>query len=296
MFQTVYQMMMSAPKVPLGAPMDLLRAGLEKRAAMVPVAEGSSFEAADADGVPGYWIAAADIDREPGHTLLYLHGGGYCLGSTTSHRALVAALSSASGSRALSVDYRLAPEHPHPAAVDDALTAYRFLLRSGVDPERLVIAGDSAGGGLTMATLVALRDAGDPLPLGAVCLSPWVDLECDADSMTSRSALDPMVQRDQLLELARHYIGTHSPRAPLAAPIHAELSGLPPVLIQVGTAETLFDDSTRLAEQLHAANVPVTLDVCDDMFHVFQVCVFLPEAQAAIERIGGFIRALEPRA
>jgi acetyl esterase/lipase len=272
--------------------MPLIRAGFDARGSQIPIAEGSSFDAADAGGVPAYWIAGADVSAD--RTLLYLHGGGYCIGSATSHRALVAALSVASDSRALSVDYRLAPEHPHPAALDDALSAYRFLLRSGVDPQRIVIAGDSAGGGLTMATLIALRDAGDPLPSGAVCLSPWVDLEGLGESMTTRAAHDPMITRGALLEYARDYLGALPPRTPLAAPMHADLTGLPPILIQVGTAETLFDDSTRLTDLLKGANVPVTLDVCEDMFHVFQFCVFLPEAKDAIDRIGSFIRSVVP--
>lgn len=290
MFQSVYQMMMSAPALPPGTSMPMIRLGFEARAAPIPVAEGASFVAIDAGGVPAYWVAGANVPTD--RTLLYLHGGGYCVGSPTSHRALVTALSVASGARALSVDYRLAPEHPHPAALDDALSAYRFLLRSGVDPRRLVIAGDSAGGGLTLATLIALRDAGDPLPSAAVCLSPWVDLEALGESMTTQAARDPLVKRDPLLQWAGHYLGTLPPRTPLAAPLHADLAGLPPILIQVGTAETLFDDSIRLAKRLETANVPVTLEVCDDMFHVFQFCVFLPEAKDAIERIGGFIRGL----
>lgn len=291
MFQSVYQMMMSGPAIPAGTPMPLIRVGFEARAAPIPVAEGSTFDAVDAGGVPAYWIAGNDVAGD--RTILYLHGGGYCVGSPTSHRALVAALSIASGSRALSVHYRLAPEHPHPAALDDALVAYRFLLRSGVDPKRIVIAGDSAGGGLTMATLIALRDAGDPLPSGAVCLSPWVDLEALGESMTTQAARDPMVKREPLLEWAGHYLGSLPPRTPLAAPLHADLAGLPPLLIQVSNAETLFDDSTRLVERLQAANVPVTLQVYEDMFHVFQFCPFLPESIEAIDHIGKFIRTLD---
>jgi len=291
LFQTIYQMMMNAPSVPPGTSIQTMRVGFEARMAPVPVAAGASFDAVDAGGVPAYWIAGPDVPAD--RTLMYLHGGGYCVGSPTTHRALVAALSVASGARALSVDYRLAPENPHPAALDDALAAYRFLLRSGVTPERIVIAGDSAGGGLTMATLIALRDAGDPLPSAAVCLSPWVDLEGNGDSMTTQAPRDPMVKREPLLEWGRHYLGTLPARTPLAAPLHADLTGLPPLLIQVSSAETLFDDSTRLVERLEAAKVPVTLQVYDDMFHVFQACVFLPESIEAIDRIGRFIRALD---
>jgi acetyl esterase/lipase len=185
----------------------------------------------------------------------------------------------------------LAPEHPHPAAVDDATAAYRWLLSQGVNPARLAIAGDSAGGGLTIATLVALRDAGVQLPAAAVSLSPWVDLEGLGESMTTKASVDPMVQAEPLRRFGKHYLASHDPRTPLAAPLYADLSGLPPLLIQVGSAETLLDDSTRIAERARKAGVKVTLDEWEDMIHVFQAfAVILPEGQQAIEKIGAFIR------
>jgi acetyl esterase/lipase len=175
--------------------------------------------------------------------------------------------------------------------VEDSTAAYRWLLSTGVDPARLVIAGDSAGGGLTVATLVALRDAGEPLPAAAVCLSPWVDLEALGESMTTRAEADPMVQREGLLQTAKAYLGDADPRTPLATPLYADLRELPPLLIQVGTAETLLDDSTRLAERAKSAGVDVALEVWDDMFHVWQFFAgMLPEGQQAIDRIGEFIR------
>src|SRR5262249_5267161 len=155
----------------------------------------------------------------------------------------------------------LAPEHPHPAAVDDALAAYRWLIDQGHAPAKLAVAGDSAGGGLTIAALVAIRDAGLPLPAAAVCLSPWVDLEGIGESMTAPAPLDPMVQKEPLVRMAKLSLGDPDPRSPLAAPLYADLSGLPPLLIQVGTAETLLDDSTRIAERARKAGVTVTLDV-----------------------------------
>ncbi|MGD0205761.1 MAG: alpha/beta hydrolase fold domain-containing protein, partial [Dehalococcoidia bacterium] len=174
---------------------------------------------------------------------------------------------------------------------EDSTAAYRWLLSTGVDPARLVIAGESAGGGLTVATLVALRDAGDPLPTAAVCLSPWVDLEGLGESMTTKAEIDPITQREDILELAKAYLGDAHPRTPLAAPLYADLRGLPPLLIQVGTAETLLDDSTRLAERARSAGIDVVLEPWDDMFHMWHFfAAMLPEGQQAIDRIGGFIR------
>src|SRR5690606_5447385 len=175
-------------------------------------------------------------------------------------RNLGGRISKAANCRVLSLDYRLAPEHPFPAAVDDAVTGYRWLLDQGIRPDRIAIAGDSAGGGLAAATLVALKDRGEPMPAAGVCLSPWVDMEGTGESMTSRAALDPMVQKDGLKDMASLYLDGADPRSPLAAPLYADLSGLPPLLIQVGTAETLYDDATRLAEKAEAAGVDVTLE------------------------------------
>jgi len=223
--------------------------------------------------------------------IFYLHGGGYVIGSINTHREMVARLSRASAARALAIDYRLAPEHPFPAAVDDAVAAYRWLVGSGVNPRRIVVAGDSAGSGLTMATLVALRDAGEPLPAAGVCLSPWVDQEGTGDSMSGNAAVDPIVERDGLVQMAKRYLGEAGARTPLAAPLYADLTGLPPLLIQVGAAETLLDDSVRLDARARAAGVDSTLEVWDDMIHVWHLFAgMLPEGQQAIERIGEFVK------
>jgi acetyl esterase/lipase len=223
--------------------------------------------------------------------MLYLHGGGYAIGSIVTHRGLAGRLSQAAAARVLLVDYRLAPEHPFPAAVNDATGAYRWLLAQGIDPARLIIAGDSAGGGLTIAALVAVRDAGMPLPAAAVCLSPWVDLEGSGDSVTTKATADPLVQKAGLLQLAAWYLAGANPRTPLAAPLYADLRDLPPLLIQVGTAEILLDDATRLAEKAIAAGVKVTLEPWEDMIHVWQLFApMLPEGQKAIERIGVFVQ------
>jgi epsilon-lactone hydrolase len=243
-----------------------------------------------ADGVPAEWIVPPSAAE--GRVLLYLHGGGYVVGSVDMYRDLIARLARAAGARALGTDYRLAPEHPFPAAVEDATTAYRWLVSRGTDPARIAIAGDSAGGGLTLATLIALRDAGDPLPAAAACLSPWVDLEGIGVSMTTKATVDPCVRKEMIQFMAQQYLGDRDPRTPLAAPLYADLHGLPPLLIQVGTAEILLDDATRIAERARAAGVEVSLDVWDDMIHVWQLFApILSEGQQAIERIGAFIRA-----
>jgi len=285
--------MLKASSPPPDASIEQLRAGLEVMAGAFAAPADVSSQCVDAGGVPAEWVVTPEA--APNRVIFYLHGGGYVMGSINTHRSLAVNLSRAAAARVLLVDYRLAPEHPHPAAVEDATAAYRWLLASGVAPSRIVIAGDSAGGGLTMATLVALRDAHTPLPAAGVCLSPWVDLEGLGDSMTSKAAVDPMVQRDPLKRMAAAYLGSHNARTPLAAPLYADLSGLPPLLIQVGTAETLLDDSTRLAERARKANVEVRLDPWEDMIHVFQAFApLLPEAGQAIERIGAFVRERTP--
>jgi acetyl esterase/lipase len=266
-----------------------LRAGMEAMTNVFPLPDDVTCAPARANDIPALWVTTPGVDET--RVVLYLHGGGYCLGSINTHRDLAQRVSRAAGARVLLIDYRLAPEYPHPAAVEDATAAYRWLLDQGVNPARLVIAGDSAGGGLTVATLVAVRDAGLPLPAAAVCLSPWVDLEGLGESMTSKASVDPMVQVEPLRRLGKHYLGTLDPRTPLAAPLYADLSGLPPLYIQVGTAETLLDDSTRIAERARKAGVTVTLEPWEDMIHVFQAfAVILPEGQQAIDRIGTFVR------
>jgi acetyl esterase/lipase len=265
------------------------RAAFQELTSQFQPAQDVRCEPVDAGGIPAEWITTPEAGHE--RAIYYLHGGGYVMGSIGTHRDMISRLSRAVRARALAIDYRLAPENPFPAAVEDSTSAYRWLISTGVDPARLVIAGDSAGGGLTMATLVALRDAGDPLPAAAVCLSPWVDLEGVGESMTTRAEVDPMVQRESLLQSAKAYLRDAAPRTPLAAPLYANLAGLPPLLIQVGTAETLLDDSTRLAERARAAGVEVILELWDDMIHVWQFCAaMLPEGQQAIDRIGEFVR------
>ena len=291
MLQTIIDMMRAQRSV---IPPELdhvtMRANMESMTGLMPLPADVATESVTVNGVPAEWVSTPDAN--PQRVVLYLHGGAYVIGSIKTHRDLAGRISRASGARVLNCDYRLAPEHPHPAAVDDALAAYRWLIDQRRAPAQLAVAGDSAGGGLTIATLVAIRDAGLPLPAAGICLSPWVDLEGIGESMTTAAHLDPMVQKEHLVRMAKLYLGEHDPRSPLAAPLYADLSGLPPLLIQVGTAETLLDDSTRIAERARKAGVTVTLDVWDDMIHVFQAFApILPEGQQAVDQIGEYLRA-----
>ena len=197
-----------------------------------------------ANGVRSEWTSSPDAD--PSRVVLYFHGGGYVIGSLDSHRHMVAEVGRAARARTLAIDYRLAPEHPFPAAVDDAIDAYRFLLSRGVQPSGITIAGDSAGGGLVVAAMVAIREAGLPQPACGWSISPWVDMEAIGGSMTSKAATDPTVQQAGILDMAKLYMKDANPRSPLAAPIYADLRGLAPLLIQVGAAETLLDDQFAL--------------------------------------------------
>jgi acetyl esterase/lipase len=288
-FQTVIQKVKEMMGNPPGS-LEEFRSGFEAFSAQFLVSKDAASTAVNAGGVPAEWISApgAVDDR----VILYLHGGGYVLGSVNTHREMIIRLSRAASARVLALNYRLAPEHPFPAAVEDATAAYRWLVSQGVKPNRVVVAGDSAGGGLTVAALVAIRDAKMPVPAAGVCLSPWVDLEGIGESMTTKAKVDPMVQKEGLLGMAQLYLNGKDPRTPLAAPLYADLRGLPPLLIHVGEAETLLDDSTRIAEKAKAAGVKVDLEVWPEMVHVWQLFApILPEGQQAVEEIGQFIRA-----
>ncbi len=255
----------------------------------VPLPEGTRVESVDADGVPAEWISLPDADSE--RVLLYLHGGAYVLGSFKSHRDLVARMSATSSVRGLLIEYRLAPEHVFPAGIDDAVTAYRWLLTNGTKPEHIIVGGDSAGGGLTLALLQSLRDKNIPMPAGAVLLSPWTDLVGKGESRTTRDAADPWISAQAIAFVSGLYAGTADLNDPLISPVNADLHGFPSLLIDVGHDEVLLDDSLQIAEHAKAANVPVELTVWDGMWHVFQAFAYvLPEGQQAIEKIGTFIR------
>lgn len=250
---------------------------------------GVKVEPVSAHGVRAEWTSTPGDTGEA--ALLYLHGGGYVIGSLDSHRHLAAEAGRAAGCWALALDYRLAPEYPFPAAVDDALAGYRYLLARGIKPGRIAVAGDSAGGGLVVAAMVAIRDAGLPQPGCGWCISPWVDMEATGETMVSKSAADPTVQKAGILDMARMYLNGADPRSPLASPLHANLAGLAPLLLQVGAAETLLDDAIRLAKAAGAADVRVDLQVWPEMIHVWHL--FHPELKAgrrAIEEGGAFAR------
>ena len=249
----------------------------------------AKYSRVNAGGVTAEWVTAEGASDS--RVVLYFHGGGYIIGSPRTHRPMLAELSHASGARVLALDYRLAPEHPFPAPVEDAVASYRWLLNEGYDPARIAVAGDSAGGGLTVAMMVQARYVGLPVPGAAVCISPWVDMEGLGDSMETRAEADPMVMKEGLLLSAKTYLGGSDPRAPLAAPLYADLRGLPPILIQVGDAEVLLDDSTRLAGVAREAGVEVEMDVWDDMIHVWHLFApILPEGKQAISQAGEFIK------
>jgi epsilon-lactone hydrolase len=224
--------------------------------------------------------------------VLYLHGGGYVIGSPRSHRHLAAAIARAAGVQALLLDYRLAPEHPFPAALDDALAAYRWLQTQGVPANRIIVAGDSAGGGLTMATLLALRDRQLPRPAGGVCISPWVDLTLSGASYATKASADPIVTRDGIEMMAQAYVGNGDRKAPLVSPLFADLHDLPPLLIQVGSDEVLLDDSLVLGRRALAAGVSVKVEEWPAMVHVWHWFLsMLDEAERAVAGIGDFVRA-----
>jgi acetyl esterase/lipase len=228
-----------------------------------------------------------------GRVVLYLHGGGYVMGSRRTHRELAARIARDAAARVLVLEYRLAPEHPFPAAVEDATAAYRWLRKQGIAASSIAIAGDSAGGGLTLATLLALRDAGDALPACAVCLSPWTDLEGSGASAQPGGVDDPMIPVAALRDMGKLYAASDL-RNPLAAPLHGNYKGLPPLLIQVGTREILLDDSTRVADKARAAGVTVRLEIEEGAPHVWQATPGLPEAVDAVKRIGAFVRERIP--
>jgi phosphinothricin tripeptide acetyl hydrolase len=268
----------------------------EQRAAMDQVAStskppvGMTVRSDRLGGRDAEWLEAAD--GAPDAVVLYLHGGGYCIGSLATHRPLAGRMAQACGCQVVTLDYRLAPEHPFPAAVEDACAAYGQILANGTAPDRMAVAGDSAGGGLAIALLLALRSAGTPLPAALVCLSPWTDLTQSAPAYDDRADLDPMVTRAGLDEMAAAYLGDTDPRTELASPLFGDLDGLPPARIEVGENEVLFDDATGMADRLRSAGVDVSLVVWPDLIHVFQAFPgeLIPEADSSIDGVGAFVR------
>ena len=266
-----------------------LRAAYDEIAHSHPLPNNVTSEKVDAGGVSAEWLSGPDPDAQ--RTILYLHGGCYTTGSVDTHRDLISRLAINSSMRVLGLNYRLAPLHRFPAAVEDAAAAYRWLLRIGIQPHHIAMAGDSAGAGLALAAGLTIRDEGLPLPGAIVCISPWVDLAATGASMESKAAEDPIVNRNMLLGWGGLYLGDSDPRTPLASPLYGDLRGFPPMLIQVGSAEVLLDDSIRLAKQASDCGVDVALEVWPEMIHVWHTFApILPEARQAIEEMVRFIR------
>lgn len=267
------------------------RARIDRVTRFARAPRGVVVEQTSAGGVPAEWVIPAAA--QAGSAILYIHGGAWIICSPATHRAMVGHIARASGVRALSIDYRLAPEHPFPAHLDDCLAAYRWLLGQGIAPTKIVIAGDSAGGNLTLATLLALRDAGEPLPAAAVCLSPATDLASTGESARTRANVEVLLKgmgKDGL-NVVPLYAAGHDVLDPLISPLYGDLRGLPPILIHVGDHEILLDDSTRFAERACAAGVDARVVVWPEMWHVFQMhAPAMPEARASIRQIGEFIQ------
>jgi monoterpene epsilon-lactone hydrolase len=267
------------------------RAGFAPAGRLHPVPDDVVVTEVTAGRVPAHWLAAPGADND--RVLLFLHGGGYELGSVRSHGELAARLGRASGMRVLFPEYRLAPEHSFPAAIDDVLAAWRWLRTDqNLSASSMAVAGDSAGGGLSVALLVAMRDAGEALPAAAALMSPTVDLTSSGASMTERADEDPISTPAMLRQFASDYLAGADPRTPLASPLFASLSGLPPLLVQAGTADVLFSDSERLAAAAAKAGVKVTLEIGEGLPHAYPILLGTPEAAKATEQIGRFLRAM----
>ena len=254
------------------------RLSYERIMSTLPLDDDIETERVGVNGIPAEWIIAPESQEN--QVILYLHGGGYLFGSARTHRVMLAHMARAAKARVLALDYRLAPEIPFPAPVEDSVSAYRWLLAEGISAKKMVIGGDSAGGGLAVAALVALRAVGEPMPAAGVCISAWTDMESTGQSHTTNAESDPSVSKERLLKIAKVYLDGKEPTAPLASPIHADLTGLPPLLLQVGSIEVLLDDSTLLKSRAKAAGVSVEMEVWDDMPHVWHhYAPILPEGR-----------------
>jgi epsilon-lactone hydrolase len=268
---------------------DKIRTGLDNMAKDSHAPAGTRKERISINGINAEWITPPDA--LPNGVMLYLHGGAYIAGSFKSHSDLVAYFAKNARVRALIIEYRLAPEHPFPAALEDAVASYRWLLDNGTRPQDIVIAGDSAGGGLTLATLLKLRDDGLPMPAAAVCISPWTDLAGTGESLRTRSRKDPWLKSASVAPGAALYHGTYPANHPLVSPLYGDLHGLPPILIHVGDWEILLDDAVRMAEKIRQAGGTVELEIWPGMWHVFHAFRALtPESKDANEKMACFIQ------
>lgn len=288
--QQLIQLIAASPIADPTQTLEQMRSNFDAFAGMVPPLPGITREPAQTGGVRAEWLRPDDADES--RAILFLHGGGFMFGSIDSHRDMAGRLAKAAGAPVLAIDYRLAPEHPLPAGLDDATHAYRWLVNTaGYAPAKLAIAGESAGGGLTVATALAIRDAGDVgLPGALACMSPWVDLVCDSRSLDVNE--DPIMVPAIVRMMAQSYLGGQDPRTPLGSPLHADLAGLPRMLIQVGAVEKLYDDGFALAEKARKAGIAVTFEAWEEMFHAWHLFAgMLEDGQRAIERVGGFLRS-----
>lgn len=266
------------------------RKGLNQLAALSKIPEDVNIEPIDIDGIRGEWITTPNMN--PNKILLYLHGGAFIAGSIATHRELVSRISRAAGVPVLIIDYRLAPEHPFPAALEDAINSYKWILfEKKFSPNDIIIGGDSAGGNLTLSVLLKAKNVGLPLPKAALCISPVTDLLGTGKSIDSKSGVDPFLSPELGELIINAYVKDNDPKDPLISPLYGDLNGLPPMYIQVGTSEILLDDSKRIAERLQSAGVDVELDIWEDMIHVFAAfAAWAPEAKKGIEKIGQFIK------
>ena len=275
-------------------PIEVVRQRFKRMELLVPRPPlGTKTRNFSLKGLPARTVTVREA--RPGTEVLFLHGGAYSVGSFRNYGHFTWRLGKAARARVLALDYRMAPEHPYPAALNDALAAYRWLLDQGARPDRILLAGDSAGGGLTLALLLKLRDEGVPLPAGAVALSPWTDLATTGASLHTKADTDPMLVASEIPHHAAMYLGGADPRDPYASPLYGDPRGLPPTLIQAGGDEVLLDDGVRMAEKMQAAGCDVELQVWPRMPHVFQLlATVMPEAQAAVAEIARFARRVLP--
>ena len=268
------------------APVEVIRKVVEDAARFGRFPKTLPSQAITVDHIPAEWLIPA---RSAVHSaLLYLHGGGYMAGSIKSYRATAGQIAEAGNIRTLLIEYRLAPEYAFPAALEDALCAYEWLQRSGY--EKIILAGDSAGAALALATILSLRSKQESMPALVICISPWLDVESTGESITTNARRDPMLKRDDL-KVCRYYIGQNDPHDPLISPLYADFTGFPPIALLVGSEEILLSDSTQLAERAKEADVDVQIKIWPGMWHVFPFFApFMPEATQAIAEIGDMIR------
>ncbi|MEO8756391.1 MAG: alpha/beta hydrolase [Devosia sp.] len=277
-------------RFPDGKPLELRRRDWEAQSRLDVLPKGSRFRPADAGGVRAEWMEMPLVEKS--RVMLLLHGGGYNAGSPRTHRKMAAFLSRAAHMPVLTPDYRLAPEHAFPAAVKDALKAYGWLLDQGFTEDNIIVCGDSAGGGLALSMLLALREAGAKMPRAAVLMSPWTDLSCSSPTYERHRKLDPIIDKQGLAEAGLWYAGERNPRDPMASPIFADAAGLPPLLVHAGGDETMLDDSRVFVERARAAGVIVSFKIYDGMWHVHHSgAPEVPESLAAYNDIAAFIRA-----